>query len=160
MENTYMSWAQALFARRLRNKIRVRDAMDRLIPDIAGEAARHADVVIEAIYENLEAKRALFARIESLANPQALLASNTSSLKLSDIGASMKDPARLVGIHFFNPVPQMQLVEVVCGPGTREDAAREAAAFVHAIDKLPLPVRDSPGFLVNRVLGPYMQEAF
>ena len=74
--------AQALFARRLRDKIRVRDAMDRLIPDIAGEAARHADVVIEAIYENLEAKRALFARIESLANPQALLASNTSSLKL------------------------------------------------------------------------------
>ena len=152
--------AQALFARRLRDKIRVRDATDRLIPDIAGEAARHADVVIEAIYENLEAKRALFARIESLAKPQALLASNTSSLKLSDIGASMKDPARLVGIHFFNPVAQMQLVEVVCGPGTREDAAREAAAFVHAIDKLPLPVRDSPGFLVNRVLGPYMQEAF
>jgi 3-hydroxyacyl-CoA dehydrogenase/enoyl-CoA hydratase/3-hydroxybutyryl-CoA epimerase len=155
-----MRRAQALFTRRLRDKMRVRDAMDRLVPDTAGEAVRHADVVIEAIFENLEAKRALFSRIESVAKPDAILASNTSSLKLADIASPMTNPSRLVGIHFFNPVPRMQLVEVVYGPATDPGMARRAAAFVRAIDKLPLPVRDSPGFLVNRVLGPYMQQAF
>jgi 3-hydroxyacyl-CoA dehydrogenase/enoyl-CoA hydratase/3-hydroxybutyryl-CoA epimerase len=117
-------------------------------------------VVIEAIFENLQAKRELFAKVEAVARPDAVLATNTSSLKLAEVAAQFKDPARLVGIHFFNPVPQLQLVEVVTGAGTREDMARRAVAFVRQIDKLPLPVKDSPGFLVNRVLGPYMQSAF
>jgi 3-hydroxyacyl-CoA dehydrogenase/enoyl-CoA hydratase/3-hydroxybutyryl-CoA epimerase len=152
--------AAELFAKRLRDKRRERDAMDRLIPDVAGTGAARADVVIEAIFENLQAKRELFARIEAVAKPDAVLASNTSSLKLADIAAGFKDPSRLVGIHFFNPVPQLQLVEVVSGAGTRTDMAQKAIAFVRQIDKLPLPAKDSPGFLVNRVLGPYMQNAF
>jgi 3-hydroxyacyl-CoA dehydrogenase/enoyl-CoA hydratase/3-hydroxybutyryl-CoA epimerase len=152
--------AAKLFERRLRDPRRVRDALDRLIPDVPGAGAARADVVIEAIFENLEAKRALFAKVESVARPQAILASNTSSLRLSDIATALKDPSRLVGIHFFNPVPQLQLVEVVSSQGTNPEAARKAAAFVRQIDKLPLPVKDAPGFLVNRVLGPYMQNAF
>jgi 3-hydroxyacyl-CoA dehydrogenase/enoyl-CoA hydratase/3-hydroxybutyryl-CoA epimerase len=152
--------AATLFERRLRDERRVRDALDRLIPDVTGDGSRHADVVIEAIYENLEAKRELFARLESMAKPGAILASNTSSLRLADIASVLRDPSRLVGIHFFNPVPQLQLVEVVSSSQTKPDLAKKAAAFVRQIDKLPLPVKDSPGFLVNRVLGPYMQNAF
>ena len=152
--------ASKLFARRLRDRRRERDAMDRLIPDVTGAGAAHADVIIEAIFENLEAKRELFAKIEAVARPDAVIASNTSSLKLADIAAGFRDPSRLVGIHFFNPVPQMMLVEVVSGANTNPEHAKRAAAFVRQIDKLPLPVKDSPGFLVNRVLGPYMQNAF
>ncbi|MBV8033123.1 MAG: enoyl-CoA hydratase/isomerase family protein [Betaproteobacteria bacterium] len=152
--------AADLFKRRLRDKRRERDAMDRLIPDVAGTGAARADVVIEAIFENLEAKRSLFAKIEQMAKPEAILATNTSSLRLADIATSLKDPTRLVGIHFFNPVPLLQLVEVVSSSQTNAEAAKRAAAFVRQIDKLPLPVKDAPGFLVNRVLGPYMQNAF
>jgi 3-hydroxyacyl-CoA dehydrogenase / enoyl-CoA hydratase / 3-hydroxybutyryl-CoA epimerase len=152
--------AAKLFSRRLRDKRRERDAMDRLIPDVAGTGAAKADVIIEAIFENLEAKRALFAKVEAVAKPGAVIASNTSSLKLSDIAANFKDPSRLVGIHFFNPVPQMMLVEVVSSEKSKKEFADKAVAFVRQIDKLPLPVKDSPGFLVNRVLGPYMQNAF
>ena len=154
-----MGRAQELFKRRLRDRDRIRDATDRLIADTSGDGARHADVVIEAIFENLEAKRELFAKLERMVKPDAILASNTSSLKLSDISAHFADPSRLVGIHFFNPVPQLQLVEIVSGSGTNPEIAKKAAAFVRSIDKLPLPVRDSPGFLVNRVLGPYLQQA-
>jgi 3-hydroxyacyl-CoA dehydrogenase/enoyl-CoA hydratase/3-hydroxybutyryl-CoA epimerase len=154
-----MKRAAELFKRRLRDKSRVRDAFDRLIPDVDGVGARQADVIIEAIFENLQAKRELFARLEGAAKPGAILASNTSSLKLADIGANFINPSRLVGLHFFNPVPQMQLVEVVKGASTDTEIAKKAAAFVRQIDKLPLPVKDSPGFLVNRVLGPYLDQA-
>jgi 3-hydroxyacyl-CoA dehydrogenase/enoyl-CoA hydratase/3-hydroxybutyryl-CoA epimerase len=154
-----MKRAADLFKRRLRDKPRIRDALDRLIPDVAGDGARRADVIIEAIFENLQAKRELFARLEAQARPGAILASNTSSLKLADIGANFKNPSRLVGIHFFNPVAQLQLVEVVRGANTDAEVAKKAAAFVRQIDKLPLPVKDSPGFLVNRVLGPYIDQA-
>ncbi len=152
--------AAKLFERRLRERRRVRDAMDRLIPDVTGAGAAHADVIIEAIFEDLEAKRELFARLEARAKPDAILATNTSSLRLADIATALKDPSRLVGIHFFNPVPQLQLVEVVSSGKTRPELAKKAAAFVRQIDKLPLPVKDAPGFLVNRVLGPYLQNAF
>jgi 3-hydroxyacyl-CoA dehydrogenase/enoyl-CoA hydratase/3-hydroxybutyryl-CoA epimerase len=154
-----MKRAADLFKRRLRDKPRIRDALDRLIPDVAGDGAHRADVIIEAIFENLQAKRELFAKVEAAAKPEAILASNTSSLKLADIGANFANPARLVGIHFFNPVPQLQLVEVVQGASTDPEVAKNAAAFVRQIDKLPLPVKDSPGFLVNRVLGPYIDQA-
>src|SRR5437867_7596572 len=152
--------AAQLFQRRLRDPRRPRDALDRLIPDVGGAGAARADVIIEAIFENLEAKRSLFAQLEAAAKPGAILATNTSSLKLADIATVLKDPSRLVGIHFFNPVPQLQLVEIVSSDRTNAEFARKAAAFVRHIDKLPLPVKDSPGFLVNRVLGPYMQNAF
>jgi 3-hydroxyacyl-CoA dehydrogenase/enoyl-CoA hydratase/3-hydroxybutyryl-CoA epimerase len=155
-----MKRAAELFEKRLREPLRVRDALDRLIPDVSGSGAARADVIIEAIFENLEAKRQLFAKLETAAKPGAILASNTSSLKLADIATALKEPSRLVGIHFFNPVPQMMLVEVVSGARTDVALAKNAAAFVRQVDKLPLPVKDSPGFLVNRVLGPYLQNAF
>ena len=116
-------------------------------------------MIIEAIFENLDAKRSLFAALEAKAKPGAILATNTSSIPLEEIASAMRDPARLVGIHFFNPVPQMMLVEVVVGGTTRADLVPHAAAFVRQIDKLPLPVKSAPGFLVNRVLGPYLMEA-
>ena len=155
-----MQRAAKLFKRRLRDKARVRDALDRLVPDVAGDGVRKADLIIEAIFENLEAKRELFAALEKTARPDAILASNTSSLRLADIGTALANPGRLVGIHFFNPVAQMMLVEVVAGESTDPTIAAQAAAFVRQIDKLPLPVRDAPGFPVNRVLGPYLNQAF
>jgi 3-hydroxyacyl-CoA dehydrogenase/enoyl-CoA hydratase/3-hydroxybutyryl-CoA epimerase len=155
-----MKRAGELFGKRIRDKLRARDAADRLIPDVHGDGVRHADVIIEAIFENLEVKQKLFAAVEAKAKPTAILATNTSSLKLADIGAKMKDPSRLVGLHFFNPVPQMMLVEVVAGAVTNPEWAKKGAAFTRQIDKLPLPVKDAPGFLVNRVLGPYMANAF
>ena len=155
-----MQRAAQLFQRRLRDKARIRDATDLMVPDITGDGARHADVIIEAIFENLEAKRALFANLEKIAKPGAIMATNTSSLKLADIAANLARPSRLVGIHFFNPVPQMQLVEIVSAGNTDAAIAGNAAAFVRQIDKLPLHVKDSAGFLVNRVLGPYIANAF
>src|SRR5262249_59285491 len=112
-----------------------------------------------AIFENLEAKQKLFAQLESKAKPSALLATNTSSIPLEQIGAPLKDPGRLIGLHFFNPVPRMMLVEVVVGANTRAELVPRAAAFARQIDKLPLPVKSAPGFLVNRVLAPYLMAA-
>ncbi len=137
----------------------VRFALDRIVADPAGDGVARADVVIEAIFENLEAKRALFAEIERRARPGAVLATNTSSLRIEDIATALNQPGRLVGIHFFNPVTMMPLVEVVEGEGTDPEALKCASAFVRSIEKLPLPVRSAPGFLVNAVLGPYMLEA-
>jgi 3-hydroxyacyl-CoA dehydrogenase/enoyl-CoA hydratase/3-hydroxybutyryl-CoA epimerase len=154
-----MGRAAKLFAQRLKDPLRLRDATDRLIPDVAGAGIARADVIIEAIFENLEAKRSLFAALETKAKPGAILATNTSSIPLEDIATAMRDPARLIGIHFFNPVPQMMLVEVVVGKNTRAELVPHAAAFVRQIDKLPLPVKSAPGFLVNRVLGPYLMAA-
>ncbi|MCX7168380.1 MAG: 3-hydroxyacyl-CoA dehydrogenase NAD-binding domain-containing protein, partial [Rhodocyclales bacterium] len=151
--------AAKFFERKLRDKKLARFALDRLIADPKGDGVRQADVIIEAIFENLEAKQKLFADIELRAKPDALLASNTSSLKLADIAAKFRDPSRLVGIHFFNPVAMMPLVEVVAGEITAPEAAQKAAAFIRKIDKLPLPVKDTSGFLVNAVLAPYMNEA-
>lgn len=148
--------AADLYKKRIRDKLLVRDALDRLIPDVKGEGVKQADVIIEAIVENLAIKQKLFADVEAKAKPTAIIATNTSSLKLTDIGAPMKDPSRLVGIHFFNPVPAMMLVEIVSSELTKAEWAAKAAAFVRQIDKLPLPVKDSSGFLVNRVLMPYV----
>ena len=149
--------AAKLFEKKLRDKKAARLVLDRLIPDPSGSGVAKADVVIEAIFENLEAKHSLFAAIEPQLKATAILASNTSSLKLADIASVLKSPGRLVGIHFFNPVAMMPLVEVVAG--TDAAVAAAAAAFVRRLDKLPLPVRDEPGFLVNAVLAPYMHEA-
>ena len=152
--------ANKLYEKKLRgDKRQVRFTLDRLIADPQGHGAAHADVIIEAIYENLDAKQALFRDLESRAKPDAVLATNTSSLRLEDIATALDRPERLVGIHFFNPVAMMPLVEVVEGADSDADAVKRAAAFVRAIDKLPLPVKSAPGFLVNAVLGPYMLEA-
>ena len=133
--------------------------MARLIADPEGKHIKHADVIIEAVAEKLDVKQNLFADLEGKAKPGAVLATNTSSLKLEEIAAPLKDPGRLVGIHFFNPVAQLPLVEVVKGDATRDEEIGKACAFVTAINKLPLIVKSCPGFLVNRVLAPYMMEA-
>ena len=151
--------AAKLFADRLRDPLRARDAFDRLVPDVAGDGVARADVIVEAIFENLEAKQKLFVALESKAKPTALLATNTSSIPLEDISAPLADPTRLIGLHFFNPVARMMLVEIVVGRRTRADLVPAAAAFARKIDKLPLPVKSAPGFLVNRILAPYLMEA-
>ena len=151
--------AQALYARRIKPAREARLAADRLIPDPDGQGIAHADLVIEAISENLEAKRSLYALIEPRLKDGALLATNTSSLSLEDLGRDLARPDRLVGIHFFNPVAKMPLVEVVAAEATAPDAQAAACAFVGRIGKLPLPVKSVPGFLVNAVLAPYMLEA-
>ncbi len=151
--------AHALFKKKLRDPLRARAAFDRLIPDPAGAGAVRADVVIEAIFENVEAKHALFRSLEPRMKPGAVLATNTSSLRLEDLRTALVRPERLVGIHFFNPVAMMPLVEVVEADGADPAMVRAACAFVKQIDKLPLPVKSAPGFLVNAVLAPYMLAA-
>jgi 3-hydroxyacyl-CoA dehydrogenase / enoyl-CoA hydratase / 3-hydroxybutyryl-CoA epimerase len=151
--------AKGLFRKRLHGKTAIDAAVARLIADPTGKHVKHADVVIEAIVERLDVKQKLFQYLEKQVKPGAVLATNTSSLRLEDIAKDLSDPARLVGIHFFNPVAQLPLVEVVRGEKTREEEVRKACAFVTAIDKLPLIVKSCGGFLVNRVLAPYMMEA-
>ncbi len=151
--------ARELFTKRLRDPARVAAATDRLRADVEGAGAATADVVIEAIFENLDAKRELYTRLEASMPAGALLASNTSSIPLEDLASGRRDAGRLLGLHFFNPVAQMPLVEVVSSTSTRPEAAEAALAFARQIDKLPLPCRSSPGFLVNRVLVPYLHEA-
>ncbi|MBM3544462.1 MAG: 3-hydroxyacyl-CoA dehydrogenase [Alphaproteobacteria bacterium] len=151
--------AKGLFKKRLRGKPAIDAAIARLIADPHGKHVKHADVIIEAVVEKLDVKQKLFAHLEKDAKPSAVLATNTSSLRLEDIAKNLADPGRLVGLHFFNPVALLPLVEVVRGIGTREEEVGKACAFVTSIDKLPLIVKSCPGFLVNRVLAPYMMEA-
>jgi 3-hydroxyacyl-CoA dehydrogenase/enoyl-CoA hydratase/3-hydroxybutyryl-CoA epimerase len=151
--------AADLFGKILRKRTDIRDAMDRLIPDLDGEGVRGADLIIEAVSEKLELKQKVYAGLEPNMKPGAILATNTSSIPLQDLRATLQKPERLVGLHFFNPVSRLQLVEVVSHDGTDPQLLKEALAFVGAIDRLPLPVKSSPGFLVNRALTPYMLEA-
>ena len=150
---------QALFSKVLKERRAVEAALDRLVPDPAGNGVERADLVIEAIFENADAKRALYRQLEPRMRPDAVLASNTSSIPLEELAGCLTRPERLVGLHFFNPVDKMQLVEVVAMAASDATALARAAALVLAIKRLPLPVRSSPGFLVNRVLMPYLLEA-
>ncbi len=151
--------ADRLFARRLHDPVLRQAARDRLRPDPRGDGIPHADVVIEAISEDLALKQALFRDIEARLKPGALLATNTSSIVLARLGEALADPGRLLGLHFFNPVARMQLVEVISGGDAAPQLRDKALAFVRQIGRLPLPVRSSPGFLVNRILLPYLLEA-
>jgi 3-hydroxyacyl-CoA dehydrogenase/enoyl-CoA hydratase/3-hydroxybutyryl-CoA epimerase len=151
--------AKPFFKKRLRSDAEAAKAMARLIADPSGAQVHRADVVIEAIFENLEVKQKLFAGIEPKVKAGAVLATNTSSLPIEQIASALKDPGRLIGLHFFNPVPALPLVEVVRGPQSREEEVRKGAGFVAHIDKFPLIVKSVPGFLVNRVLAPYMFDA-
>lgn len=154
-----LSRARELFKQRLKEPRRITQAMDRLIPDVAGEGVARADVVIEAIIEEVAAKQALFAALEPRLHPDALLATNTSSIPLETLGATLRWPQRLVGLHFFNPVAKMPLLEIVRGPATDPQMVRKALAFARHFNKLPLLVASSSGFLVNRILMPYLLEA-
>jgi 3-hydroxyacyl-CoA dehydrogenase/enoyl-CoA hydratase/3-hydroxybutyryl-CoA epimerase len=134
--------------------------LDRIIPDVSGEGVRNADLIIEAVFEDLKVKQEIFKKLEKTAKPEAILATNTSSILLDDINQILDNKSRLVGIHFFNPVAKMMLVEVVSGKLTDPNVAARAYNFVNQISKLPLPVASSPGFLVNRILSAYMHETF
>jgi 3-hydroxyacyl-CoA dehydrogenase/enoyl-CoA hydratase/3-hydroxybutyryl-CoA epimerase len=135
-------------------------AMDRLVPDLRGDGLTRADLVIEAIFEDAAVKRKTYQEIEPRMRPEALLATNTSSIPLEILTPALRIPGRFVGLHFFNPVAKMPLVEVVRGKDTNEASFHEAVGFVTAIHRLPLPVSSSPGFLINRILTPYLLEAF
>ena len=124
----------------------------------SSEAAQ-ADLVIEAIFENAEAKQAVYAQLESQLSSTTLLSSNTSSIPIAELARSLDTPQRFFGLHFFNPVARMPLIEVVRHPHLDATAEHRALAFCRAIDKLPLPVKGSPGFLVNRILVPYLLES-
>ncbi|HSJ41101.1 MAG TPA: 3-hydroxyacyl-CoA dehydrogenase NAD-binding domain-containing protein, partial [Xanthobacteraceae bacterium] len=151
--------AQDLFAKRLKTPERIQPAAARLKADVEGKGIADADLVIEAIFENLDAKQELYRRTEPSMKPAALLATNTSSIPLNELRTAVAAPARFLGLHYFNPVAQMPLVEIV--RQDQLDAANEkhAFAFCKAIDKLPVPVKGTPGFLVNRILMPYLLES-
>ena len=151
--------ASDLFGKIMRKRTDIRDALDRLTPDLDGEGVRNADLIIEAVPEKLELKQKVYAGLEPKLKPGAILATNTSSIPLQDLRSMLQSPQRLLGLHFFNPVSRLQLVEVVSHDGTDPAMLKAALAFVGAIDRLPLPVKSSPGFLVNRALTPYMLEA-
>ncbi len=132
---------------------------DKIIPDFFGDGVSKADVIIEAATENLDAKKNIFSVIEKQAKENALICSNTSSIKIEDISSNLKDPNRIIGVHFFNPVAKMPLVEIIKTENSDANFLKMAFNFVHKIKKLPLPVKSSPGFLVNAVLVPYLVSA-
>ena len=151
--------AKKFFKRRLRGPGDAAAAEARLTVDLDAEQIDTADVVIEAIVEQLEAKQDYFQKVESEVSESAILASNTSSIKIEEIAAGLEKPGRFVGLHFFNPVSRLPLVEVIRGVDTDDAVLRRATSFVIQIGKLPLPCRSEPGFVVNRILMPYMLEA-
>jgi 3-hydroxyacyl-CoA dehydrogenase/enoyl-CoA hydratase/3-hydroxybutyryl-CoA epimerase len=154
-----MDRAKAFFEKRLKDPAAAAAAFARLKMDVNGDGVGDSDVVIEAIFENADAKRALYAELEPKLKPNAILATNTSSIKIETLSEGLKDPSRLVGIHFFNPVAQLQLVEIVRAAGTQPQAVQNALQFTRKLDKLPLPCKSAPGFVVNRILTPYVNEA-
>jgi 3-hydroxyacyl-CoA dehydrogenase/enoyl-CoA hydratase/3-hydroxybutyryl-CoA epimerase len=151
--------AAQFFEKRFSDPAVRQQATERLTADVEGQGVARADVVIEAIFENLEAKRELFARLEPQLKPDAVLATNTSSIVLEELAQALQDPQRLIGLHFFNPVAQMPLLEVIRAENSDERMTQRGLAFARQIDKLAVPCRSSPGFLVNRVLMPYLSEA-
>jgi len=151
--------ALATYKSRIRDRYRRAQTQDNLVIDLDGSGIAKADVIIEAIIEDLDSKRGLFEQIEKQAKPDALIATNTSSIPLEDIAQGMQDPSRLVGVHFFNPVARMQLIEIIGAPDTDQLQLDRAAAFAVQIDRQPLPANSSPGFLINRILSPYLAEA-
>jgi 3-hydroxyacyl-CoA dehydrogenase/enoyl-CoA hydratase/3-hydroxybutyryl-CoA epimerase len=151
--------AEKLFERKLAVESARREARQRLTADVAGDGAGSADIVVEAIFENLSAKKELLRVLEARTRPDCVIATNTSSIPIEDLAAGLTEPGRLVGVHFFNPVAKLPLVEVVHTPLTTQATVDAAMGFVRQIGKLPLPCRSSPGFLVNRILAPYLAEA-
>lgn len=151
--------AVKLYRKLLKQTRLVNTALDRLMPDMKGNGLVKADVVIEAIFEDAEVKCNLYKEIEPKLKKSAIIATNTSSIPLEQLTSSLKKPERLVGLHFFNPVSKMPLVEIVVGEETSKKAQQIATTLTKKIKKLPLPVTSTPGFLVNRILMPYLTEA-
>jgi len=151
--------ARQLYEKKLKTPEKVEEAMRRLRADVDGKGVASADLAIEAIYENAEAKETLYAGIEPQFQADEILASNTSSIPLDELRKNLGAPQRFLGLHFFNPVAQMPLVEVVRHDKLDPTIEKRALAFCKAIGKLPVAVKGTPGFLVNRILMPYLLEA-
>ena len=154
-----MERAQKLFSKRVRDDADRAATSARLKSDVNGDGVADADLIIEAIFENLDAKKALYKDIEQKMKPGAILATNTSSIRLEELRTELREPERFIGIHFFNPVAIMPLVEIIRCDDTAPDALDIGFAFVKGIGKFPLECKSSPGFVVNRILAPYMSEA-
>jgi 3-hydroxyacyl-CoA dehydrogenase/enoyl-CoA hydratase/3-hydroxybutyryl-CoA epimerase len=151
--------ARALFKRKLKKPAAVAAAQGRLIADVDGKGVARADVIIEAIFENREAKRELFEKLIKDLQPHTLVATNTSAIPLAELADVFDDPGRLIGLHFFNPVAKMPLVEIVYDDASHAERVNDGCSFATQIGKFALPVTSTPGFLVNRVLAPYMRNA-
>ncbi len=151
--------ARAFFEKRYPDAARRDAALGRLQADVEGRGVAKADVVIEAIFENLDAKRELYTRLEPQMKRDAVLATNTSSIVLEQLAEKLADPSRLIGLHFFNPVARMPLIEVIRAANSNPEMVQRGQAFVRQIDKLGITCASAPGFLVNRVLMPYLSEA-
>jgi 3-hydroxyacyl-CoA dehydrogenase/enoyl-CoA hydratase/3-hydroxybutyryl-CoA epimerase len=154
-----MTRAQALFEKKVKDPAKRPEVAARLKADLAGDGVAQADLVIEAIIENPEAKRALYQSLEPKMKADALLTTNTSSIPLVELRDHIQRPAQFAGLHYFNPVAQMPLVEIIHHDGMAPETEKRLAAFCKALGKFPVPVAGTPGFLVNRVLFPYMLEA-
>ena len=151
--------AAKLFDKKIRDEAKRHATGDRLRADVEGAGVAEADIVIEAIFEDSDAKKTLYKELEPRMNASAVLATNTSSIRLETLSEALEQPGRLIGLHFFNPVAKMPLVEVIQGSNTSEEELAKGLAFAKRIGKLPLPCRSAPGFVVNRALLPYMMEA-
>jgi 3-hydroxyacyl-CoA dehydrogenase/enoyl-CoA hydratase/3-hydroxybutyryl-CoA epimerase len=151
--------AAKLFGKKVRDDAKREETAARLQVDVEGAGVARADLVIEAIFEDRDAKKALYADLVAAMKPGAVLATNTSSIRLEDLRAGLPEPTRFVGLHFFNPVAQLPLVEVIRCDDTDKSVLDTCFAFVKSIGKLPLECRSAPGFVVNRILAPYMLEA-
>jgi len=151
--------AAKLFSKKIRDANDRAAATDRLRSDVEGAGVANADLVIEAIFEDLDAKHALYRDLQAAMKPGAILATNTSSIRLEDLRTVLDHPKRFIGLHFFNPVAQLPLVEVIRCDDTEQEVLDLGFAFVKDIGKFPLECASSPGFVVNRVLAPYMAEA-
>jgi 3-hydroxybutyryl-CoA dehydrogenase len=138
-----------------------RDAtLGRLTTAATLDALAPADYIVEAIVEDVEAKRSLFARLDQIVKPEVVLASNTSSISLTLIGAATKRPDKVLGMHFMNPVPLMALVELIRGQATSDESMATATELTKALGKVPVEAADYPGFIANRILMPMINEAF
>jgi 3-hydroxyacyl-CoA dehydrogenase/enoyl-CoA hydratase/3-hydroxybutyryl-CoA epimerase len=151
--------AQELFAKKLKTPEAIAPVAARLKADVEGKGIADADLVIEAIFENLDAKEALYRATEPAMKASALLATNTSSIPLDELRKTVSAQGRFLGLHYFNPVAQMPLVEIVRQDHLDPAIEARALAFCKKIDKLPIPVKGTPGFLVNRILMPYLLES-
>ena len=148
--------ATKLFERRLKSDDKITAAKHRLKSDPQSDGAKNADLIIEAVAEKLSVKQAVFADLEKIIKPNAVLATNTSAIPLEDIAKVLADPSRLIGLHFFNPVPVLPLIEVIWSLHSNQDIVTRGMRFAGQIGKMPIRCKSSPGFLVNRALLPYM----
>ena len=148
--------AAKLFERRLKSNDKITAAKHRLKSDPQSDGAKNADLIIEAVAEKLPVKQAVFADLEKIIKPNAVLATNTSAIPLEDIAKVLADPSRLIGLHFFNPVPVLPLIEVIWSLHSNQDIVTRGMRFAGQIGKMPIRCKSSPGFLVNRALLPYM----